>query len=125
MCWCWAAATPLCAALAAREAGASVLVLECAPIESRGGNSRHTRNLRCMHDAPEDVLIESYREDEYWDDLSRVTSGRTDESLARLTIRESACGRGCENTACTFSPRSVARCISGTNAFFSAAARRC
>ena len=80
----------LCAALTAREAGASVLVLECAPIESRGGNSRHTRNLRCMHDAPEDVLIESYGEDEYWDDLWRVTGGRTDQPLARLTIRESA-----------------------------------
>ncbi|HVG03883.1 MAG TPA: FAD-dependent tricarballylate dehydrogenase TcuA [Burkholderiaceae bacterium] len=80
----------LCAALTAREAGASVLVLECAPIESRGGNSRHTRNLRCMHEAPEDVLIDSYGEDEYWDDLWRVTGGRTDEALARLTIRESA-----------------------------------
>ena len=80
----------LCAALTAREAGASVLVLECAPIESRGGNSRHTRNLRCMHDAPEDVLTDSYSEDEYWDDLWRVTGGRTDEPLARLTIRESA-----------------------------------
>ena len=80
----------LCAALTAREAGASVLVLECAPFESRGGNSRHTRNLRCMHTAPEDVLIEAYGEDEYWDDLWRVTGGRTDETLARLTIRESA-----------------------------------
>ena len=80
----------LCAALTAREAGASVLVLECAPVESRGGNSRHTRNLRCMHAAPEDVLIESYGEDEYWDDLWRVTGGRTDQPLARLTIRESA-----------------------------------
>ena len=80
----------LCAALSAREAGASVLVLECAPPESRGGNSRHTRNLRCMHEAPEDVLTESYGEDEYWDDLWRVTGGHTDEPLARLTIRESA-----------------------------------
>ncbi len=40
--------------------------------------------------APEDVLIESYGEDEYWDDLWRVTGGRTDQPLARLTIRESA-----------------------------------
>ena len=80
----------LCAALCAREAGASVLVLEVAPIDSRGGNSRHTRNLRCMHDAPEDVLVEHYREDEYWDDLWRVTGGRTDPLLARTTIQESA-----------------------------------
>ena len=41
----------LCAALMAREAGASVLVLESAPRQWRGGNSVHTRNLRCMHDA--------------------------------------------------------------------------
>ncbi|MDQ3189610.1 MAG: FAD-dependent tricarballylate dehydrogenase TcuA [Pseudomonadota bacterium] len=80
----------LCAALTARESGASVLLLECAPIEFRGGNSRHTRNLRCMHDTPEGVLIESYGEHEYWDDLWRVTGGLTDESLARLTISESA-----------------------------------
>ena len=46
----------LCAALMAREAGASVLLLEAAPREWRGGNSQHTRNLRCMHDAPQDVL---------------------------------------------------------------------
>ncbi len=39
----------LCAAMTAREAGASVLLLESAPIEFRGGNSRHTRNLRYLH----------------------------------------------------------------------------
>ena len=38
----------LCAALTAKESGASVLVLEAAPKEWRGGNSQHTRNLRCM-----------------------------------------------------------------------------
>ena len=48
----------LCAALMAREAGASVMLLEAAPREWRGGNSMHTRNLRCMHDAPQDVLVE-------------------------------------------------------------------
>ncbi len=79
----------LCAALTAREAGASVTVLECAPPEYRGGNSRHTRNMRCMHDAPTDVLTEAYREDEYFADLLRVTGGETTESLARLVIRES------------------------------------
>jgi len=50
----------LCAALMAREAGASVLLLEAAPPEWRGGNSMHVRNLRCMHDAPQDVLLEAY-----------------------------------------------------------------
>jgi len=77
----------LTAAVAAREAGASVLVLEHAPKAMRGGNSRHTRNLRAMHAAPTAVLTESYLEDEYWDDLLRVTGGETDENLARLTIR--------------------------------------
>jgi tricarballylate dehydrogenase len=80
----------LCAAITAREAGASVTLLEHAPRDFRGGNSRHTRNLRAMHDKPEGVLIETYGEDEYWDDLLRVTGGETDEALARMTIRASA-----------------------------------
>ena len=77
----------LTAAITAREAGASVLVLEHAPKAMRGGNSRHTRNLRAMHTKPTSVLTEAYLEDEYWDDLLRVTGGQTDETLARLTIR--------------------------------------
>ncbi|MCX7684845.1 MAG: FAD-dependent tricarballylate dehydrogenase TcuA [Acetobacteraceae bacterium] len=78
----------LCAAISAREAGASVILLESAPKAFRGGNSRHTRNLRTMHEAPTDILTGSYLEDEYWDDLLRVTGGRTDETLARMVIRE-------------------------------------
>jgi tricarballylate dehydrogenase len=84
----------LCAAISAREAGASVLVLESAPRSHRGGNRRHTRNLRCMHDAPTDVLIDAYPEREYFDDLLKVTGGETDELLARLTIRASAACTG-------------------------------
>jgi tricarballylate dehydrogenase len=80
----------LCAALMAQEAGASVLLLESAPREWRGGNSVHTRNLRCMHDAPQDVLTETYPEEEYWQDLLKVTGGLTNERLARLSLRESA-----------------------------------
>ncbi|MXP63538.1 FAD-dependent tricarballylate dehydrogenase TcuA [Roseomonas sp. M0104] len=80
----------LCAAVTARQAGATVLVLEHAPKAFRGGNSRHTRNLRAMHTAPTSVLTEQYLEDEYWDDLLRVTGGQTDEELARLTIRATA-----------------------------------
>jgi tricarballylate dehydrogenase len=80
----------LTAAITAREAGACVMLLEHAPRDFRGGNSRHTRNLRAMHDKPEGVLVESYGEDEYWDDLLRVTGGQTDEALARMTIRASA-----------------------------------
>ena len=80
----------LCAALAAREQGASVMLIENAPRELRSGNSRHTRNLRCMHDAPTEVLTDAYREEEYYNDLLRVTGGQTDEQLARLTIRSSS-----------------------------------
>lgn len=79
----------LCAAITAAEAGARVLILEGAPKTYRGGNSRHTRNFRCMHRAPMDPLIGSYGEDEYIHDLMLVTKGKTDESLARLAIRSS------------------------------------
>ncbi len=79
----------LCAAMTARRAGASVLVLEGAPVDFRGGNSRHTRNLRCMHQHPTGVLTDSYQEDEYWNDLLKVTGGQTNERLAKMTIHES------------------------------------
>jgi tricarballylate dehydrogenase len=79
----------LCAALSARERGARVVVLETAPKAFRGGNSRHTRNLRCMHDAPTDVLTDAYSEEEYLADLMRVTGGQTNEALARIVARES------------------------------------
>ena len=80
----------LCAALTAAERGARVIVLERAPREFRGGNSRHTRNLRCMHTAPTDVLTDAYSEDEFMADLMRVTGGITDQTLARMMIRGSA-----------------------------------
>ena len=80
----------LCAAITAREAGASVLLLESAPREWRGGNSMHTRNLRCMHEAPQDVLTEAYPEEEYWQDLLKVTGGLTNEPMARIAIRDSS-----------------------------------
>ena len=47
----------LCAAISARRAGASVLVLEGAPKFYRGGNTRHTRNMRCAHDAATEILM--------------------------------------------------------------------
>lgn len=80
----------LCAALRAREEGAKVMLLEGSPKEWRGGNSQHTRNLRCMHDEPQDVLVGSYPEEEYWQDLLKVTDGKTNEYLARLVIRQTA-----------------------------------
>jgi tricarballylate dehydrogenase len=80
----------LCAALTAREAGASVLLVEAAPRHFRGGNSRHTRDVRYLHPAVCPYVTGTYLEDEFWEDLRRVTGGETNEALARLTIRSSA-----------------------------------
>jgi tricarballylate dehydrogenase len=79
----------LCAAIAARRDGASVLVLEAAPKFYRGGNTRHTRNMRCAHDAATETLSGPYPEEEFWDDLLTVTGGNTDEQLARYMISQS------------------------------------
>jgi tricarballylate dehydrogenase len=79
----------LAAALSAREGGAKVLLLEAAPQWFRAGNSRHTRDLRCMHDAPTKVMSGAYTEDEFYKDVVSVTNGKTDENLARMTIRAS------------------------------------
>jgi tricarballylate dehydrogenase len=79
----------LCAAIAAARAGASVLVLEMASKFYRGGNTRHTRNIRCAHDAATETLSGPYPEDEFFNDLLAVTQGQTDEALARHMIHES------------------------------------
>jgi tricarballylate dehydrogenase len=79
----------LCAAITARRAGASVLILESATKDFRGGNSRHTRDIRYMHRAATEFVTGAYGEDEFRQDLLDVTGGATDERLARLTIRES------------------------------------
>ena len=79
----------LCAAITARHAGAKVCVLECATKDFRGGNSRHTRDIRYMHRAATDYVTSAYDEEEFWRDLLGVTGGATNERLARLTIRES------------------------------------
>ena len=110
----------LCAAIRAAEAGASVAVFERAPKEYRGGNSRHTRNFRCMHGAPKGVLTDSYGEEEFYDDLLKVTKGNTEEDLARLTIRESeACYEWMLKQGCFFQESlSGTLSLSRTNAFF-------
>ncbi len=110
----------LCAALMATEAGARVMLLEAAPREWRGGNSAHTRNLRCMHDAPQDVLVEAYPEEEFWQDLLKVTGGLTNEHLARLTIRASStCRDWMRQHGVHFQPPlSGALHVARTNAFF-------
>ena len=79
----------LCAAISARRGGASVIVVESATQFFRGGNTRHTRNMRCAHDSATDTLTGPYSEEEFWDDLLRVTGGETNEQLARMMIHES------------------------------------
>lgn len=110
----------LCAALTAAEAGASVLILEGAPLPYRGGNSRHTRNFRCMHRAPVYPLTGSYGEDEYFNDLLLVTKGKTDESLARMVIAASEeCLPWMQSHGVRFQPSlSGTLSLSRTNAFF-------
>jgi tricarballylate dehydrogenase len=79
----------LCAAIAAARAGSSVLVVEMASKFYRGGNTRHTRNVRCAHDAATDTLSGPYPEEEFFSDLLQVTQGATDKALARHMIAES------------------------------------
>jgi tricarballylate dehydrogenase len=110
----------LCAAITAREAGARVLMVESAPAHFRGGNSRHTRNLRCMHDAPADTLTGAYPEEEYWQDLLKVTGGLTDEKLARMVIRHTGgCRDWMKSHGVRFQPALGGTLhVSRTNAFF-------
>ena len=110
----------LCAAITAAEAGARVLILEAAPKAYRGGNSRHTRNLRCMHNGPLGPLVESYSEEEYLADLMKVTGGKTDETLARLAIRTSEkCLPWMQERGIRFQPSlSGTLSLARTNAFF-------
>lgn len=110
----------LCAAMTAGEAGASVLVLEASPKDFRGGNSRHTRNLRYMHEQGNEFLTGPYPEDEFYDDLLRVTGGKTNEQLARLTIRESNnVGDWMQEHGCMFQPAMRGTLhLARTNAFF-------
>jgi len=80
----------LCAALSARDAAARVLVLERAPEHMRGGNTRHTRNLRCSHAAADEYFSGPYSEQEHLQDLIGVTGGPANLDLARLAVRESS-----------------------------------
>jgi tricarballylate dehydrogenase len=80
----------LCAAIAARRSGATVRLVEQAPASLRGGNTRHARNFRLMHDGPQWYVPDSYGEEAFFKDLKRVTHGASDEQLARILIRGSA-----------------------------------
>lgn len=79
----------LTAAITAARAGRRVVVLEGAPKFYRGGNTRHTRNLRCSHDGTAATMTGPYDGAEFLDDLYRVTGGQTDTTLAELTIMRS------------------------------------
>ena len=79
----------LCAAMTARHLVNRVVLLERAPVELRGGNTRHTRNIRHTHPRPDAYVADSYGEDEMWHDLVRVSGSDINEELARLTTRAS------------------------------------
>lgn len=95
----------MCAALSAREQGAQVLVLESAPRDERGGNSSFTAgNIRTVFNGVEDIkelvpdLTEeeiaitdfgTYTEDEFFDDMGRITEYRTDPDLCEILVRRS------------------------------------
>jgi tricarballylate dehydrogenase len=66
------------------------------------------------------VLTEAYLEDEFWDDLLRVTGGQTDENLARMTIRMTADALPfMERCGVRFQPSLTGTLsLSRTNAFF-------
>lgn len=96
----------LCAAPAARETGASVLVLEKAPDSQRGGNSFFTAGgFRFAHQGLEDlrrdvlpdiseeearaIVVPPYTENQFYDDLMRVTEGRSDIDMAEFMVKRS------------------------------------
>lgn len=80
----------LSAAITAREQGADVLLLECAPRHFRGGNSRHTRNIRLAHETKIEPYTGAYPEEEMWDNYIKATGGSADLELARMVINRSA-----------------------------------
>lgn len=94
-----------CAALSARESGCSVLVLERAPEPENGGNSRFTAGgFRFAYDGVDDLkrlmpdLTESeiantdfgsYTQEQFFDDMFRVTAYRTDPQLCEQLVTRS------------------------------------
>lgn len=94
-----------CAALAAAEHGVSVLVLERAPEEEAGGNSRFTAGaFRCVYDGVDDLRalmpdltdeevamsdFGTYTAEKFFDDMGRVTEYRTDPDLCEILVTRS------------------------------------
>lgn len=95
----------LCAAISARNEGGTVLLLERAPIDERGGNSAFTDGkFRAVYNGLEDIqalvpdLTESevetsdfgeYSESDFFDDMERLTQTRTDPDLCEILVRRS------------------------------------
>lgn len=91
------------AALAAAEAGARVCLLERADHDQAGGNSYYTAGaFRCafsglaelqplLEPDPrlQDTDLDAYTQDDFWDDMRRLTDGRCDETLTRVLIEDS------------------------------------
>jgi tricarballylate dehydrogenase len=72
----------ICAAISARLAGSEVVLLERGDEVFRGGNSRHTRDIRYAHDSPDGVADGSYPRDEFLADLAGVSDERSSGELA-------------------------------------------
>jgi tricarballylate dehydrogenase len=95
----------LCAAISAIEQGATVLLLERAPIAQRGGNSSYTDGkvrfayedqddiIALCHDLTEEEIATSdfgsYTENDFFDDMARITQHRTDPDLCEILVRGS------------------------------------
>jgi tricarballylate dehydrogenase len=79
----------ICAAISAREAGARVTLIERAPEHMRGGNSRHTRDIRHAHSEPDRYVTGTYSPEELLDDLKRVTNGGMNAELSEIVAVES------------------------------------
>jgi len=94
-----------CAAQAAAEKGAKVLMVERAPKELMGGNSRFTAGaFRCVYDGVDDLKaimpdltkdeidrsdFGTYTQDQFYDDMFRVTQYRTDGELCDRLVGRS------------------------------------
>jgi tricarballylate dehydrogenase len=79
----------LVAALTASRRAERVLLLERAPSHLRGGNTRHTRDIRYAHDGGDAYTTGVYREEELMEDLQRVAGSPANPDLARLAVVES------------------------------------
>ena len=79
----------LCAALSARDAGAEVTLVERAPRHMRGGNSRHTRNIRVAHLEIDRFMVDPYPAEEFIDDITALNPGHAGSALIEMLVAES------------------------------------